>query len=76
MKIILDKRKCVGCGNCQMACQKIFKVGEDGKSSLLPPSKKMASEFIEELEISNKGDIECAQSAAEACPIGCITIKE
>ena len=74
MKIIIDKRKCVGCGNCQMACQKFFKIGDDGRSHI-KQGKEGKEDYIEELEISDPKDIECAKNAADACPMQCITVK-
>ena len=74
MKLKLNKKNCVGCGNCQMACPKFFEVGEDGRSHLKGEGKR-EDEFIEELEIKNEKDIKCAKEAAEACPMKCISLK-
>ena len=60
-KIKIDRELCIGCGSCQAVCHKFFKIKEDGKSSAL----------IEETE-----KLECAESAAESCPVQCIHIEK
>jgi ferredoxin len=68
-KINLEREKCIGCGSCAALCPKYFELVEDGKSHL----KGATKQDIEELEVEK---IECAQSAAEACPAQCIYIEE
>ena len=70
MKIILDREKCIGCGNCVVICPAFFEMAEDGKSKLkgkvIGPKKD-----IEELAISS---IKCAQDAADSCPVQVIHV--
>ncbi|MGA2417932.1 MAG: ferredoxin [Candidatus Staskawiczbacteria bacterium] len=66
-KIKLEREKCIGCGSCSALCPKYFELIEDGKSHIVGAEKK----DIEELETEK---IECAQAAAEACPVQCIHI--
>lgn len=61
MKIKLDREKCIGCGTCQAVCPKFFEMKEDGKSFVL---------------IAETDKLECAESAAEACPAQCIYIEK
>ncbi len=68
-KIILDKIKCIGCGNCVALCPKHFEMAEDGKPGL-NGSKK--NKEIEELETERIG---CAKDAADSCPTQAIIIK-
>lgn len=73
-KIIIEREKCIGCGSCVALCPKYFKMGDDGKSSLvagLPAQagKRDSKTGSDELEVEN---LECAQSAADACPVQCI----
>jgi len=68
-KIRLEREKCIGCGSCVAVCDKIFEMAEDGKSHIKNANKQVS----EELEIEK---IECAESAAEACPAQCIHIEK
>lgn len=68
-KIKLEREKCIGCGSCAALCPKYFEIIDDGKSHIKNSEKK----DIEELEIEK---IECAETAAEACPAQCIYIEK
>jgi len=69
-KIILEREKCIGCGSCSAVCPKYFEMTDDGKSHI-KDSIKNEKTNNEELEITK---IECAETAAEACPVQCIEI--
>ena len=68
-KIKLEREKCIGCGSCAALCSKYFELIEDGKSHIKDSNKQE----VEELEVEK---IECAESAAEACPAQCIHIEK
>ncbi len=70
-KIKLEREKCIGCGSCQAVCPKFFALKEDGRSSVIGAQKDAAGN--DELETAKT---ECAESAAEACPVQCIYIKK
>ena len=72
MKIIHEKTQCIGCGVCVSLCPKYFEMGEDRKAHL-KDSKVDEKNEKEELKIK---EIECAQEAADACPVHCIYIKK
>jgi ferredoxin len=69
VKIIHEREKCIGCGSCVALCPKYWEMADDGKSRLLG-SKKNA-EGNDELVVEK---MECAQEAADACPVQCIRI--
>jgi ferredoxin len=69
VKIKLERERCIGCGSCQALCQKYFKLQEDGKSHIEGATKAE----VEELQVEK---IECAGSAAEACPAQCIHVEK
>ena len=71
MKIILEREKCIGCGSCQALCPKYFELADDGKA-VIKNAKRDAKTGNDELE-TNK--TECAQEAADSCPVQCIHIK-
>lgn len=68
-KIKIEREKCIGCGSCQALCPKYFEIIDDGKSHIIGSEKK----DNEELEVDK---IECAEAAAEACPVQCISIEK
>ncbi len=69
-KIILEREKCIGCGSCVALCQKYWELADDGKSHVKGSSVDPKTQK-EELEVKK---IECAQEAANACPVQCIHI--
>lgn len=70
-KIIVEHEKCIGCGSCAAVCSKYFEMAEDGKSHIKGSVKN--SQGNDELQTEN---IDCAQTAAEACPSQCIIIEK
>lgn len=68
-KIKLEREKCIGCGSCVALCSKYFELIEDGKSHV----KGATKQDVEELEVAK---LECAEPAAEACPVQCIHIEK
>ena len=70
-KIIIDHQRCVGCGTCEALCSKFFEMGEDRKSHLKGPGKKVSG-FFEEMEVD---DIGCAREAVESCPTQAIHVE-
>jgi ferredoxin len=68
-KIIHEREKCIGCGSCAALCPKFFEMADDGKAKLIEGQKN--AEGNDELEVE---DVECAQEAADACPVQIIHI--
>ena len=68
-KIKIEREKCIGCGSCAALCPKYFEIADDGKSHI----KDAVKAEVEELEVEK---IECAESAAEVCPVQCIHIEK
>jgi len=69
MKIIQERKKCIGCASCAAVCPKYFEMGSDGLASIIggqPNGENM------ELEIQEAG---CAQEASEICPVQIIQIQ-
>jgi len=59
-KIKVNQETCIGCGSCASICPKSFKM-VDGK----------AKEIKESV-----AKITCEKEAAEACPVGAISVVE
>lgn len=70
MKIILERKKCIGCGSCAAVCPKYWEMAEDGLVKL-KGSKTNSKTGDDELEVESIG---CNKDAAEACPIQIIKI--
>jgi ferredoxin len=68
-KVIHEREKCIGCGSCAALCPKFFEMADDGKAKLIEGQKN--AEGNDELEVE---DVECAQEAADACPVQIIHI--
>ena len=63
-KVRVDQWVCVGCGVCASLCPDVFEMNEEGKS-------RVEVDIIQDEEL-----YECVVNAAEACPVGVITIEE
>ncbi|PIP23836.1 MAG: ferredoxin [Candidatus Nealsonbacteria bacterium CG_4_10_14_0_2_um_filter_38_17] len=72
MKIVVERKKCIGCGSCVALCPVFWEMGEDGKSNL-KDSATNQNTGNQELEIEA---IQCAQEAADACPVQIIHIEQ
>jgi len=70
MKIKLERDKCIGCGSCQAVCPKYFALKEDGKSSVIGAQSEGETDVLETEKV------ECAEQAAQACPVQCIHIEK
>lgn len=58
MKPVVDRDLCIGCGLCPSIAPEIFEMDDEGKAIAL----------VEETEDA------AAQEAADACPVGAITV--
>jgi len=72
MKIVLERKKCIGCGACVAVCPKYWSINKDGLAKL-KGSKTDSKTGNEELEVK---DIDCNNDAAETCPVQIIKIKK
>ena len=70
MKIILERKKCIGCGACVAVCPKYWEMAEDGLVKLKGGKTDSKTGNVE-LEIKAVG---CNQEAAESCPVQIIKI--
>jgi len=70
MKIILERKKCIGCGSCAAVCPKFWEMAEDGLAKL-KGGKTNSKTANDELEIKT---VDCNQEAADSCPVQIIKI--
>jgi len=73
MKIIHQRKKCIGCGNCAIICPKIFKMDEGRKACFSSSKVKYDPKTDEGILVVKK--IGCGQEAADACPVQCIIVS-
>lgn len=71
MKVYIDREACIGCGVCEALCPEMFRLVEDGKSSIVEKHRK---------NNLGEGEVEtdltaCVESAKDSCPICVIKIE-
>ena len=69
MKVSINREECIGCGACEATCPEVFKLLDDGKSSIIEKFQKGGPDKGE------VGDdlIPCVESAKESCPVEVIS---
>jgi ferredoxin len=72
-KIVLEQKKCIGCGACAALDPLNFKMTDDNSKAFLDDGKKDSKEVWEKHidKITN----DC-QDATDSCPVVCIDIKK
>ena len=71
MKISINKDHCIGCGVCEALCPEVFKLSDEGKSSVVEKyrtSSQEKGEVDEEL-------VPCVKNAKESCPVEAIILE-
>lgn len=75
IKIIHDRKKCIGCGMCAAVCPRYFEIDEkDNKASL--KNSKMNSNDSAELTIEDAESEEMLHDAEMSCPVKAIKIEK
>lgn len=60
-RLIIDQKKCIGCGTCVILASKTFRMGKNGKSEV----------------INDGGDSdEDIKNAIDSCPVSVISYKK
>lgn len=70
MKIIQERKKCIGCGSCAAICSQYFEMADDGLAAL--KGGQIVGDNME-LGISETA---CAKDAANVCPVQIIRVEE
>ncbi|GAB6281226.1 MAG: ferredoxin [Thermovirga sp.] len=59
MSVNVNRDDCIGCGVCAQICPDVFELDEDAGK----------------VKVIRPDGAECAQEAADSCPVGCISIE-
>jgi len=62
-KIIVDKKKCIGCGACVAQCPENFEIKNDGENKA----------YVKKAKVNELG---CNKDAEEVCPVDAIKIEK
>ena len=73
MRIVLEQKKCIGCGACEALDPVNFKMTADNSKAYLVDGKKDKNEVCEKDIKLVTGD---CQDATDSCPVVCIEIKK
>lgn len=73
MRVTIEREECIACGACQDECPEVFGEDEDGMSQIVEEYRvdddPGVGEIPDDLE-------ECAQMAADVCPVFIIEVGE
>ena len=72
MKVTIDRENCIGCGACEAVCPEVFKLADDGKSSI---AEKYQKDGPDKGEIDEEELASCVESARDSCPVEVISIE-
>ncbi len=72
MKILLDLKKCIGCGSCAAACSDVFIMGDNIKAHIKDSINQEPDLEAKEL----KEGVDCIKEAADICPVQAILIEK
>ena len=72
MKVILEQKKCIGCGACSALDPKNFKMKDDNSKADLLDSEE-TDELVFEKDVEYTNDL---QDGTDSCPVQCIILKK
>lgn len=70
LKLEIVRSECIGCEVCTSNCPELFKMAEDGLSSL-PAGHRVGENDEQDLD-----EERCSRQACEECPVTCIHLYE
>ena len=59
MSVKVNRDECIGCGVCAQICPDVFELDEDAGKA----------------KVIRPEGADCAQEAADSCPVGCISVE-
>lgn len=64
MKVKVNQDACIGCGACAAICDVVFKINDEGLSTVIKGKEEVKEEMQQEV-----------RDAADACPTGAIEVE-
>jgi ferredoxin len=71
LKVSINREGCIGCGVCEATCPEVFKLVEDGKSSII---EKYRKDGPGEGEVTDDLGT-CVENAKISCPVEVISTQ-
>ena len=75
VKVVFDRKKCIGAQSCSAICPKYWKIAADGKANLEGSKEESPDKYVLEKEVS-LGDAACLKDSADACPVKVISFSQ
>lgn len=73
MRVTIEREECIACGACQAECPEVFGEDDDGISQIVDEYQVDGDPAVGEIPDDLE---ECAQFAADACPVFIIEVGE
>jgi ferredoxin len=70
MRVIIDRNECISCGSCVEICPEVYKIDVDGKAAV---TERYSDKGPAQGDIPGEA-IDCAERAAQSCPVNVITV--
>lgn len=75
VKVIYDRKNCIGAGSCQVIAPEFWEMAADGKADLKGGKKISDGKYELEIEVTKK-ELEKLKESAQACPVFVIEVIE
>lgn len=75
VKIIYNRKECIGAATCAVIDPKRWKIADDGKADLIGGTKTEDGKWELELEVSEE-ELKTIKEGAVSCPVQVIEVKD
>jgi len=75
MKVVYDRKKCIGCGSCAVVCADFWEMAKDGKA-ILKKGKLNQKTTKYEVVFEWTDERGCNSDAVDVCPVKAITLED
>lgn len=74
-KVTIDRPQCIGDGSCQAVCPEVFELDDTVGIAQITQKYRRNPEMLGLGEIPDEM-VECAETAADVCPVSIISVEE